>query len=65
MLPLLAPIVTVVVITVIGYGGMRFRIALDVILPILAAAAIERYLSRRDHARDVAPPLDEPALAAR
>jgi hypothetical protein len=46
MLPLLAPIITVVVITVIGYGSMRFRLALDVVLPILAGVAIDAYLTR-------------------
>ncbi len=47
LLPLAAPVITVAVITVIGYGSMRFRMALDVVLPILAAVAIESFLARR------------------
>jgi hypothetical protein len=46
-LPIAAPVITVAVITVIGYGSMRFRLALDVVLPILAAVAIESFLTRR------------------
>lgn len=34
LLPLLAPVVSVVVISIIGYGTMRFRVALDVVLPV-------------------------------
>ncbi|MGZ6979398.1 MAG: ArnT family glycosyltransferase [Acidimicrobiia bacterium] len=47
LIPFLAPVATVLVITVIGYGAVRFRMALDVILPVLAAVAIERWLTRR------------------
>jgi hypothetical protein len=51
LLPVVAPVVTVAVITVIGYGSMRFRIALDVVLPVLAAAAIDSHLTRRARLR--------------
>lgn len=50
LLPFLAPVVTVAVITVIGYGTMRFRVALDALLPVLAAVALDqgwRQLSAR------------------
>jgi 4-amino-4-deoxy-L-arabinose transferase-like glycosyltransferase len=47
LLPFLAPAATVVVITVIGYGGMRFRFAIDVIIPVLAAVTIDHLLTRR------------------
>jgi hypothetical protein len=40
VLPLLAPVLTVVVVSVIGYGTLRFRIALDVVLPILVGVAV-------------------------
>jgi hypothetical protein len=41
LLPFLTPVVTVAVITVLGYGTMRFRIALDAVLPALAAVALD------------------------
>lgn len=50
LLPFIAPVVTVAVITVIGYGTMRFRVALDAVLPVLAAVALDqgwRQLSAR------------------
>jgi hypothetical protein len=47
LLPFLAPIATVVVITVIGYGTTRFRIAFDAILPVLAAIALDATWARR------------------
>lgn len=65
LFPLLAPVITVAAITVVGYGSTRFRIALDVVIPALAAVAIEGYLSRRAHGHHVARRLDEPALAPR
>jgi 4-amino-4-deoxy-L-arabinose transferase-like glycosyltransferase len=40
LLPFVAPVVTVLVITVFGYGTMRFRVALDAILPALAAIGV-------------------------
>ena len=46
ILPVLAPIATVVVITLLGYGTMRFRVALDALLPGLAAIAIDALWSR-------------------
>lgn len=33
-LPLAAPLINVVVITILGYGTMRFRLPLDVVLPV-------------------------------
>ena len=33
-LPLVAPVFTVLVITILGYGTMRFRLPLDVVLPV-------------------------------
>ena len=57
LLPLAAPVITVVVITVLGYGSMRFRMALDVILPILAGVAVDQLPdsagSARRRGRDV------------
>lgn len=47
LLPLLSPVFVVAVITVIGYGTMRFRIALDAVLPVLAAVAVSHLLDRR------------------
>ena len=47
LLPLVAPVVTVAVITVTGYGSMRFRMALDVVLPVFAGVAVDSYLTRR------------------
>ncbi|MGZ6974153.1 MAG: ArnT family glycosyltransferase [Acidimicrobiia bacterium] len=56
LLPLLAPVLTVVAITIIGYGTMRFRLALDVVLPVLAAVAVDGLLARRSWTRDPAAP---------
>lgn len=42
LLPFIAPVVTVAVITVVGYGTMRFRVALDALLPALAAVALDQ-----------------------
>jgi hypothetical protein len=47
VLPFVAPVVTVAAITVIGYGTMRFRIALEVLLPVLAAIALDALCLRR------------------
>jgi Dolichyl-phosphate-mannose-protein mannosyltransferase len=47
VLPLLAPVLTVVVISVIGYGTLRFRIAVDVVLPILVGVAVSGWWARR------------------
>jgi 4-amino-4-deoxy-L-arabinose transferase-like glycosyltransferase len=41
LIPFVSQAVTVAVITVVGYGTMRFRIALDVLLPILAGVALD------------------------
>jgi hypothetical protein len=41
VLPFVAPVVTVALITIIGYGTMRFRVALDALLPALAAVALD------------------------
>jgi hypothetical protein len=51
VLPLLAPVLTVVVISVLGYGTLRFRIALDVVLPILDGVAVSGWWARRSAAR--------------
>jgi hypothetical protein len=47
LLPLAAPVASVVVITITGYGSMRFRMALDVVLPVCAGVAVDSYLTRR------------------
>jgi 4-amino-4-deoxy-L-arabinose transferase-like glycosyltransferase len=39
LLPVLAPIGLVIAISVVGYGTLRFRIALDVVLPVLVGVA--------------------------
>lgn len=52
LLPFLAPAATVVVIAIIGYGGMRFRFAIDVIIPVLAAVTIDHLLTRRAARRE-------------
>jgi 4-amino-4-deoxy-L-arabinose transferase-like glycosyltransferase len=54
LLPFLAPIATVVVITVLGYGTMRFRVAFDVVLPATGAVALDA-LWRRVEAHRRAP----------
>ncbi|MBM3674310.1 MAG: glycosyltransferase family 39 protein [Actinobacteria bacterium] len=41
--PLVTPAVVVAVISVIGYGTMRFRIAFEVVLPVLAAVALDAW----------------------
>jgi 4-amino-4-deoxy-L-arabinose transferase-like glycosyltransferase len=56
LLPFLAPAATVAVITIIGYGGMRFRFAIDVIVPVLAAVTIDHLLTRRATRRSAATP---------
>jgi 4-amino-4-deoxy-L-arabinose transferase-like glycosyltransferase len=47
VLPLLAPVLTVVVISVIGYGTLRFRIALDAVLPVVVGVALSSWWSAR------------------
>ncbi len=42
LLPFIAPVATVAVITIVGYGTMRFRVALDALLPALAAVALDQ-----------------------
>lgn len=46
LLPFIAPVVMVVLISVIGYGTMRFRIAVDVLIPVLAGVAISAWSAR-------------------
>ncbi len=55
LLPFLAPIATVVVITVVGYGTTRFRIAFDAVLPALAAVALDAAWRRRQARRSPGP----------
>jgi hypothetical protein len=50
LLPFVTPVVTVAVITVLGYGTMRFRIALDAVLPALAAVAVAAWWRSRSDA---------------
>jgi hypothetical protein len=50
LLPFVTPVLTVVVITVLGYGTMRFRIALDAVLPALAAVALDTWWRNRSRA---------------
>jgi hypothetical protein len=47
LLPCLAMFATVVTTTLLTYGNVRFRIALDVVLPLLAAYPVVSYLERR------------------
>jgi 4-amino-4-deoxy-L-arabinose transferase-like glycosyltransferase len=47
LVPFVAPAITTAVITIIGYGTMRFRIALDVVLPVLAAVALDAVWAAR------------------
>lgn len=54
LLPLVAPIITVVVISVIGYGTMRFRIAFDVVLPVGVGVAVASGWGKR-RAADAGP----------
>jgi hypothetical protein len=51
LLPFLAPVATVAVITVVGYGTMRFRVALDALLPALAAVALDHAWRHRSAQR--------------
>ena len=48
ILPMLAPIITVAVMTVIGHGSMRFRVALEVILPVLVGVTAAAWVERRN-----------------
>lgn len=47
VLPLVAPGIVVLVVTLLGYGTVRFRVGVEVVLPMLAALAIEAGWSRR------------------
>ena len=47
--PFLAPVITIAVMTVIGHGTMRFRVGLEVLLPILVGVAVSTVLARRNH----------------
>ena len=47
VLPFVAPVVTVAAITVLGYGTMRFRVALEVLLPVLTAVAFDAWWRTR------------------
>jgi hypothetical protein len=47
VLPLLAPVVMVAVVSVIGYGTLRFRVALDVVLPVVTGVAASFVWGRR------------------
>lgn len=54
--PLLTPALLVAFISVLGYGTMRFRVAFEVVLPVLAAVAIEAWWRRASGRRgDVGP----------
>jgi hypothetical protein len=53
VLPLLAPVLTVVVISVIGYGTLRFRVAVDVVLPTLVGVAVSGWWDRRHRVRAI------------
>jgi 4-amino-4-deoxy-L-arabinose transferase-like glycosyltransferase len=56
VLPFVAPVVTVAAITVIGYGTMRFRVGLEVLLPVLAAVALDAlWRTRSSRQADAAP----------
>jgi hypothetical protein len=52
VLPLLAPVVTVIIVTVVGYGSVRFRVGLDAVLPIMVGvgyiATWDRWRGRTD-----------------
>ncbi|MGK2929702.1 MAG: ArnT family glycosyltransferase [Acidimicrobiales bacterium] len=50
--PLAAPVVVVVVVTVVFYGLARFRVPADVVLVVLAAIAVDAVLRRRDRSGD-------------
>jgi hypothetical protein len=61
LLPLIAPVITVAVISMLGFGTMRFRMALDVVLAICAGIAVDHFLTRRAERRLVSPtPPDAP-----
>jgi hypothetical protein len=47
ILPLVAPVATVAVMTVVGYGTFRFRAGVDAILPIPAAVGAIAIVDRR------------------
>ncbi|MEO6469984.1 MAG: glycosyltransferase family 39 protein [Acidimicrobiia bacterium] len=47
LLPIVAPIITVVVITVAGHGALRFRIGFDAVVPILVGVGAVTLLDRR------------------
>jgi 4-amino-4-deoxy-L-arabinose transferase-like glycosyltransferase len=49
--PLAAPLVVVVIVSVLGYGIPRFRQPLDLVIAVLAAVAAEQLVSRRPPAR--------------
>jgi hypothetical protein len=47
LVPVLAPIATVAVATIVTFGQTRFRAAADVSLAILAAVAVDAWLRTR------------------
>lgn len=51
VLPFVATVALVVVITIFGYGTMRFRIALEAVLPVLDAVAVVAFADARARAR--------------
>ncbi|MEP6622990.1 MAG: hypothetical protein ABJC79_00980, partial [Acidimicrobiia bacterium] len=50
LLPILAPVATVAIMTIVGYGSFRFRAGVDAVMPILvgvgAVAVWDRWRSR-------------------
>jgi hypothetical protein len=47
LLPFLTAAALVLIISVMGYGTMRFRIALDAVLPVLAALGVQTLCAAR------------------
>ncbi len=47
LLPIIAPVITVVAITITGHGALRFRIGFDAVLPILVGVGVVTLLDRR------------------
>jgi 4-amino-4-deoxy-L-arabinose transferase-like glycosyltransferase len=60
LLPFLATASLVVIISVMGYGTMRFRIAVDAVLPVLAAIGAQAFWRMRHHAVAVERPSTAP-----
>jgi hypothetical protein len=57
LVPLVVPVVTVLVVSLMAYGSLRFRIAFDAALPVLVGVGAAALLARIAGARASPPPI--------